>query len=82
MFVIDVATAFPEKQLLGSLWQIKKQDSCWPFDFVGAGHCLIGIFNLANGVVSDSLHSQKQCKYYLVLVAVARSKGIVFFLAH
>ena len=27
---------------------------------MGAGHCLIGIFNLANGVVSDGLHSQKQ----------------------
>lgn len=29
-----MATAFPEKQLLGILWQIKKRYSCWLFDFV------------------------------------------------
>jgi len=29
-----MATAFPEKLLLLILWQIKKQYSCWPFDFV------------------------------------------------
>jgi hypothetical protein len=35
VLVIDVATAFPEKQLLGLLWQIKKQYSCWLFWFCG-----------------------------------------------
>ena len=39
----------------------KKQYSCWPFDFVGADHCFIGILNLPIDVVSDGLHSQKQC---------------------
>ena len=32
------------------------------FDFVGAGHCFIEILNLPIDVVSDGLHSQKQCK--------------------
>jgi hypothetical protein len=30
-----VAAAFPEKQLLGILWQIKKQCSCWTFALMG-----------------------------------------------
>jgi len=38
VLVTDVATAFPEKQLLGILWQIKKQYSCGPFDFVGVAN--------------------------------------------
>jgi hypothetical protein len=39
----------------------KKRYSCWPFDFVGADHYFIAIFNLPIDVVSDGLHSQKQC---------------------
>lgn len=46
---------------MGSFWQIKKRYSCWFFDFVGADHCFIRIFNLPINVVSDGLHSQKQC---------------------
>jgi hypothetical protein len=65
VLVIVVATAFPEKQLLGILWQIKKQYSCCLFDFVGADHYFIRIANLPSNVVSDGLHSQKQCKYFL-----------------
>ena len=28
---------------------------------MGAEHCFIGFFNLGSNVVSDDLHSQKQC---------------------
>ncbi len=58
---IAMATAFPEKQLLLILWQMKKRYSCWPFDFVGPDHCFIGILKLPINVVSDGLDSQKQC---------------------
>ena len=56
-----MASAFSQMQLLGILWQMKKRYSCWPFDFVGADHYFIGMFNLPIDVVSDGLHSQKQC---------------------
>ena len=36
VLVIDVATAFPEKQLLGLLWQIKKNTLAGTSGFVGA----------------------------------------------
>jgi hypothetical protein len=73
-----LASAFSQMQLLRILWQMKNDTLAGPFDFVGAGHCFIGNFNLAINVVSDGLHSQKQCIIIPSGVAVARSKGIVF----
>jgi len=52
----DMASAFSQMQLLGSLWQMKKRYSCWPFDFVGADHCFFGMVFLGNNVVSDCMH--------------------------
>jgi hypothetical protein len=59
---IDKATAFPEKQSLFNRWQKKNNTLAGLFDFVGAGHCFIEILNLPIDVLSDGLHSQKQCK--------------------
>jgi hypothetical protein len=47
---------------------------------VGAGHCLIGIFNLANGVVSDGLHSQKQCIIIPSVGGSSSKQGYCFFI--
>jgi hypothetical protein len=43
-----VASAFPLKQLLGVLWQIKNDTLAGFFDFVGADHYFISIFNFSN----------------------------------
>ena len=76
----DMASAFSQMQLLGSLWQMKKRYSCWPFDFVGAGHCFIGILNLAIKVVSDGLHSQKQCIIIPSVGGSSSKQGYCFFI--
>jgi hypothetical protein len=75
-----MASAFSQMQLLGILWQMKKRYSCWPFDFVGAGYHFIGIFNLPIDVVSDGLHSQKQCIIIPSVMGQERRQGYCFFL--
>ena len=43
-----LASAFPLKQLLGILWQIKNDTLAGFFDFVGADHCFRGILKYRN----------------------------------
>jgi hypothetical protein len=43
-----MASAFRLKQLLGVLWQIKNNTLAGFFDFVGADHYFISIFNFSN----------------------------------
>ena len=51
-----------------------------PFDFVGADHYFIGILNLAINVVSDGLHSQKQCIIIPSGAWQERRQGYCFFM--
>ena len=51
------------------------------FDFVGADHYFFGVFNLAIKVVSDGLHSQKQCIIIPSVVAVARARVLFYLFA-
>ena len=69
LFWNGMATAFPEKAITTQFVAIKNDTLAGFFDFVGADHYFIGIFNLPNEVVSDGLHSQKQC---IIIPSAAR----------
>jgi len=76
-----MASAFSQMQLLGILWQMKNDTFAGFFDFVGANHYFIGIFNLPIDVVSDGLHSQKQCIINPSVGGSSSKQGYCFFLA-
>ncbi|WP_269242731.1 hypothetical protein [Flavobacterium limnophilum] len=75
-----MATAFPEKQLLLILWQIKNDTLAGFLILCVQAITLLELYYSGSNVVSNGLHSQKQCIIIPSAMGQQRRQVYCFFI--